>query len=74
MLAAARGYNIFVQCFPNDNFIIGIYYKTNTNTFFPYLSQNNSGNIFDSFILNYMLICSLLHFSYGLFIYYLAIT
>ncbi len=22
-LAAARGYNIFVQCFPNDNFMIG---------------------------------------------------
>ncbi len=23
-LAGARGYNIFVQCFPNDNFIIGL--------------------------------------------------
>ncbi len=21
---AARGYNIFVQCFPNDNFMIGL--------------------------------------------------
>ncbi len=23
-LTAARGYNIFVQCFPNDNFMIGL--------------------------------------------------
>ncbi len=22
--SAARGYNIFVQCFPNDNFMIGL--------------------------------------------------
>ncbi len=46
--AAERDYNIFVQCFPNDNFN-DWFIKATMNILFPFLSQNNSGNIFYSF-------------------------
>ncbi len=69
-LAAARGYNIFVQCL----LFIQFYYcfiKTTTNTFFPFLSYNNSGNIFDRF---YAKLCqSVLHL-FIWFMYCLEIT